>query len=172
LIIFDSDTTLYYNNYGQEILEWTNVLGVSQTPTTTSTNNPQTSYTRTTYGCAVIGYSAAGVGHTVPIHEAVDLAFFGITGANSGVPISGCPVTGTTTGTTTAVVTTTGGQTAIRTTVSPTTTANGAQQTHWGQVCFPLYEYDASLILGDLLVWGNWIFWTDYLRFSLHLHVL
>lgn len=33
----------------------------------------------TTYGTEVVGYSAAGVGHTVPVHETIDLAWFGIT---------------------------------------------------------------------------------------------
>lgn len=73
-----ADTTLAYPNYGEEIKEWTNVLGVSQTPTTTALNNPQSAYTKTTYGNVVVGYSAAGVGHTVPVHETVDLAWFGI----------------------------------------------------------------------------------------------
>src|ERR1700734_672734 len=43
-----ADGTLNYNNFGQEILQWTNVLGVSSTPTTTST--PQSGWTETTYG--------------------------------------------------------------------------------------------------------------------------
>lgn len=72
------DTTLYYPNYGEEIKEWTNVFGLSQTATTTTQNNPQSGYTKTTYGSEVVGYSAAGVGHTVPVHETVDLAWFGI----------------------------------------------------------------------------------------------
>jgi acetylxylan esterase len=29
-------------------------------------------------GTQVVGYSAQGVGHTVPIHETMDLAWFGI----------------------------------------------------------------------------------------------
>ncbi|KAE9402820.1 alpha/beta-hydrolase [Gymnopus androsaceus JB14] len=73
-----ADTTLYYPNFGEEIKEWTNVFGLSQTATTTTQNDPQSGYTMTTYGSQVVGYSAAGVGHTVPVHETIDLAWFGI----------------------------------------------------------------------------------------------
>ena len=83
-----SDTTLYYENFGQEILEWTDVLGVSQTATTTTQNDPQSGYTQTTYGDLVVAYSAANVGHTVPVHETVDLVWFGIT---AGTVIPGSP---------------------------------------------------------------------------------
>jgi acetylxylan esterase len=75
----NSDATLFYENFGEEIKEWTNVLGDSQTPSTTSLNNPQSGYTKTTYGNNVVAYSAEGVGHTVPVHETIDLAWFGIT---------------------------------------------------------------------------------------------
>ncbi|PSR94674.1 hypothetical protein PHLCEN_2v4406 [Hermanssonia centrifuga] len=86
-----ADTTLYYPNYEQEILEWTNVLGVSSTPSTTTLNDPQSGYTMTTYGSEVIGYSAEGVGHTVPVHETIDLAFFGITGGGPSSTSSAPP---------------------------------------------------------------------------------
>jgi acetylxylan esterase len=48
------------------------------------TNTPQSGYTQTIYGegttttAMLVGYSAQGVGHTVPVHESMDLAFFGI----------------------------------------------------------------------------------------------
>jgi hypothetical protein len=80
-----ADTTLNYNNFGQEILQWTNVLGVSSTPTTTST--PQSGWTQTTYGGSgamppVEGISIAGVGHVLPIEgegmEADAIAFMGL----------------------------------------------------------------------------------------------
>ncbi|KAF8831739.1 hypothetical protein HHX47_DHR1001211 [Lentinula edodes] len=74
-----ADETLLYPNYGEEIKQWTDVFGLSQTPTTTTQNDPQSGYTMTTYGTEVVGYSAAGVGHTVPVHETIDLAWFGIT---------------------------------------------------------------------------------------------
>jgi len=80
-----ADTTLNYNNFGQEILQWTNVLGVSSTPTTTST--PQSGWTQTTYGGSgatppVEGISIAGAGHVLPIEgegmEADAIAFMGL----------------------------------------------------------------------------------------------
>ncbi len=42
-----ADTTLSYVNFGEEIKQWTNVLGVSQTPTATDT--PASGWTRTRY---------------------------------------------------------------------------------------------------------------------------
>jgi poly(hydroxyalkanoate) depolymerase family esterase len=64
-----ADTTLYYNNFSQEILQWTNVQGVSQTPSYTDT--PQSGWTRTRYGgtgteSPVEGISVAGAGHVLP----------------------------------------------------------------------------------------------------------
>jgi acetylxylan esterase len=73
-----SDTTLAYPNFNEEVKQWTNVFGLSQTPSTTAQNNPQSGYTKTTYGSQVVAYSAQGVGHTVPTHETIDLQWFGI----------------------------------------------------------------------------------------------
>lgn len=129
-----ADTTLYYPNFAQELLEWTNVLNVSQTATQTLSNNPQASYTKTVYGDAsnpvVIGYSAQGVGHTVPVHESIDLDWFGITGAGSTTTQSTTTTSaGTTTTSAPATITTT------TTTSAPTTTSpTGALAQHWGQV--------------------------------------
>jgi acetylxylan esterase len=86
-----ADTTLNYNNFGQEILQWTNVLGVSSTPTTTST--PRSGWTETTYGGSgtmppVEGISIAGAGHVLPIAgtgmEADAISFFGLNNATQG----------------------------------------------------------------------------------------
>jgi acetylxylan esterase len=55
------------------------------TTSKTASNTPQSGYTQTIYGdgtsatAMLVGYSAQGVGHTVPVHESMDLAFFGIT---------------------------------------------------------------------------------------------
>ena len=43
-----TDTTLNYPNYGEEIKQWTNLHGVSPTPTIT--DSPQSAWTRTRYG--------------------------------------------------------------------------------------------------------------------------
>src|SRR4051812_14876852 len=65
-----ADTTLQYPNFGEEIKQWTNVLGVSQTPS--STDTPQPGWTRTRYGATgtqapVEAISVAGAGHSLPL---------------------------------------------------------------------------------------------------------
>ena len=64
-----ADPTLNYVNFGEEIKQWTNVLGVSQTPS--STDTPVSGWTRTRYdnsaGTAEVeAYSIAGAGHVLP----------------------------------------------------------------------------------------------------------
>ena len=77
-----ADATLFYANFGEEIKQWTNVLGVSQTASSTSTVNG--SWTHTTYGDAnnpmVDAYSIAGVGHSLPLSgmAAIAIHFFGL----------------------------------------------------------------------------------------------
>jgi acetylxylan esterase len=65
----DTDTTLAYPNFGEEIKQWTALHGLSQTPA--FTDHPQSSWTRTRYGstgtqATVEGISIAGVGHALP----------------------------------------------------------------------------------------------------------
>jgi len=75
------DATLFYENFGEEVKQWTDVLGDTQMPTTTTQNDPDSGYTHTSYGSGnVQAYSALNVGHTVPVHETIDLAWFGIAG--------------------------------------------------------------------------------------------
>ncbi len=87
-----ADTTLNYNNFGEEIKQWTNVLGVSQTPSSTGTVNG--SWTHTTYGSAtnpaVDAYSIAGVGHQLPLSgmAAIAIHFFGLDGSTPPPPSS------------------------------------------------------------------------------------
>ena len=97
-----ADPTLNYNNFGQEILQWTNVLGVSQTPS--STDTPQSGWTRTRYGgtgteSPVEGVSIAGAGHVLPEAgtgmEADAVAFMGLNNVSSSTPTP-TPTTGTT----------------------------------------------------------------------------
>jgi cellulase/cellobiase CelA1 len=82
-----TDTTLNYNNFGEEIKQWTNVLGVSQTPSSSTVINGN--WTHTTYGDAnnpqVDAYSIAGVGHALPQTgmAAVAVHFFGLDGSGS-----------------------------------------------------------------------------------------
>ncbi|MEU9360759.1 PHB depolymerase family esterase [Streptomyces sp. NPDC048301] len=84
-----TDTTLHYNNFGEEIKQWTNVLGVSQTPA--YTDQPQANWTRTRYGATgaqapVEAISLQGVGHSLPTAgmAAQAIAFFGLDGTDGG----------------------------------------------------------------------------------------
>jgi len=84
-----TDTTLQYPNFGEEIKQWTNVLGVSQTPS--STDTPQSGWTRTRYGgtgvnAPVEGISVANVGHNLPLAGQARMAiqFFGLDTAGGG----------------------------------------------------------------------------------------
>ncbi|MDT0546479.1 MULTISPECIES: extracellular catalytic domain type 1 short-chain-length polyhydroxyalkanoate depolymerase [Streptomyces] len=77
------DATLRYPNFGEAIKQWTNVLGVSQTPA--STDRPQTNWTRTRYGATgdrapVEAISVQGTGHSLPLAgmAARAITFFGL----------------------------------------------------------------------------------------------
>ncbi|MEU4693860.1 PHB depolymerase family esterase [Actinoplanes sp. NPDC023714] len=87
-----TDTTLHYNNFGEEIKQWTDVHGVSQTPVKTDT--PQSGWTRTWYGDTsaqppVQAISIAGVGHSLPMagQARMAISFFGL----DGTPVSPSP---------------------------------------------------------------------------------
>ncbi len=84
-----ADNVLFFPNFGEEIKQWTNVLGVSQTPSFTDT--PQSGWTRTRYGgtgvnAPVEAISLQGVGHSLPQggQAAMAIAFFGLDGATPG----------------------------------------------------------------------------------------
>ncbi|NUR58425.1 MAG: PHB depolymerase family esterase [Catenulispora sp.] len=84
-----ADTTLSYVNFGEEIKQWTNVAGVSQTPTTTS--YPQSGWTHTTYAdtsgvTQVDAYSIANTGHVLPQPgmAAAAVHFFGLDQSGGG----------------------------------------------------------------------------------------
>ncbi|MDG4818745.1 PHB depolymerase family esterase [Micromonospora sp. WMMD956] len=84
-----TDTTLSYVNFGEQIKQWTNVLGVSQTPV--STDYPQTSATRTRYGGTggtppVEAISFQGYGHSIPFDTAQAIRFLGFDVANPTTP--------------------------------------------------------------------------------------
>ncbi|WKU06827.1 PHB depolymerase family esterase [Micromonospora sp. HUAS LYJ1] len=86
-----TDTTLSYVNFGEQVKQWTNVLGVSQTPS--STDYPQTSATRTRYGGTggtppVEAISFQGYGHSIPFDAAQAVRFLGF---DSASPTTGPP---------------------------------------------------------------------------------
>jgi poly(hydroxyalkanoate) depolymerase family esterase len=89
-----ADTTLYYQNFGEEIKQWTNVFGLSQTPT--STDSPQSGWTRTRFADSsgnvdVEAYSIAGAGHVLPQTgmAAYAVHFFGLDSTGGGGSSSG-----------------------------------------------------------------------------------
>lgn len=97
------DTTLRYPNFGEEIKQWTDVLGAGQTPAATDT--PVSGWTRTRYGSTgdqapVEAISLQGVGHNLYANGMASraLTFFGLDGSGSTPqPQPGtCKVTATT----------------------------------------------------------------------------
>jgi acetylxylan esterase len=63
------DENVSYANFGEEIKQWTNVLGVTQAPVIT--DHPAPGWTRTAYGTSrddikVEAYSIRGAGHALP----------------------------------------------------------------------------------------------------------
>ena len=82
------DTTLSYVNFGEEIKQWTNVNGVSQTPTQSTTIGAETrtKYTNSSGQVRVEARSFAGYGHSIPIVEADAISFFGLDGTTTTPP--------------------------------------------------------------------------------------
>ncbi|KIM23821.1 carbohydrate esterase family 1 protein [Serendipita vermifera MAFF 305830] len=73
-----ADEILNYNNFGEEVKQWTNVSGVSTTPTNTVANYPLSGWTRYDYGPNVMGISAAGVTHDIAYQSNLILGWFGL----------------------------------------------------------------------------------------------
>ncbi|WP_238412572.1 extracellular catalytic domain type 1 short-chain-length polyhydroxyalkanoate depolymerase [Saccharothrix deserti] len=96
-----ADDTLRYPNFGEEIDQWTNVHGLSTTPT--STDSPQSGWTRTRYGTKVEAISMQGTGHNL---MGAGMALRAI--QFFGLDQSGGTTTTTTSTTTTTTTTTTG----------------------------------------------------------------
>jgi endo-1,4-beta-xylanase len=104
-----ADDTLRYPNFGEEIKQWTNLQGLSQTPS--ATDQPQSGWTRTRYGGTgtqppVEGISVQGAGHALPQSGMVPyaIAFLGLNSSGSG---TSTPTTTPTTTTTPPPTTTT-----------------------------------------------------------------
>jgi acetylxylan esterase len=91
-----NDDTLRYPNFGEQVKQWTNVHGLSQTPTFTDT--PQSGYTRTRYGgtggmAPVEAISMQGVTHSIPIDAAQVIRFFGLDSTTPTTPPTSSPPT-------------------------------------------------------------------------------
>jgi len=97
-----NDEALNYKNFGEEIKQWTNVNGLSQTPQ--YTDSPSAGATRTRYGgsgahAPVEAVSFQGVGHNLPVEEEEVIRFFKLdapadtdtnTGTDVNPPGGGC----------------------------------------------------------------------------------
>jgi acetylxylan esterase len=84
-----NDDILRYPNFGEQVKQWTNVHGLSQTPSFTDT--PQSGYTRTRYGgtggqAPVEAISMQGVTHNLPVDAAQVIRFFGLDGTTPTSP--------------------------------------------------------------------------------------
>jgi poly(hydroxyalkanoate) depolymerase family esterase len=76
-----ADMTISYNNMGEAIKEWTNVLGLSMTPT--ATDAPMSGYSRESWqnscGFTVLqAWTQQNGGHTTPIDPTAVISFFGL----------------------------------------------------------------------------------------------
>jgi acetylxylan esterase len=91
-----NDDILRYPNFGEQVKQWTNVHGLSQTPSFTDT--PQSGYTRTRYGgtggqAPVEAISMQGVTHNLPVDAAQVIRFFGLDGTVTPGPTTPGPTT-------------------------------------------------------------------------------
>ena len=83
------DTALSYPNFGEEIKQWTNLNGASQTPI--STDMPKSNWTRTRYansaGTVVVeAISEQGISHSLQVDEVAAIHFFGLDGSVTPTP--------------------------------------------------------------------------------------
>ncbi|WP_433268468.1 extracellular catalytic domain type 1 short-chain-length polyhydroxyalkanoate depolymerase [Micromonospora vinacea] len=93
-----NDTLVPYSLLQEAIEQWTNVFGLSQTPT--STDTPQANWNRRRYADSsgtvqVEAYSIQGAGHSLPSSgmAASALAFFGLTNPTTPPPTTPPPTT-------------------------------------------------------------------------------
>ncbi|KAF3931789.1 hypothetical protein ABW19_dt0205744 [Dactylella cylindrospora] len=126
------DTTLYYQNLVEANKQWSNVFGISFTRN--ETNTPLSGWTKMVYGDGTqyVAFSAANVGHNIPLREADCIAFWGLntSGPTSSTTTSTTATTSSRTTTTTSRTTTTTSRTTSSTT---TTTPSVAAVPKWGQ---------------------------------------
>ena len=88
-----ADNTINYNNMTEAIKEWTNVLGLSTTATTTDT--PMSGYTRDTWqnscGFTVLqAWTQQNGGHTTPVDAAAVISFFGLDKTGPDPQVAAC----------------------------------------------------------------------------------
>jgi len=93
----ESDTTISYNNTGESIKEWTNVLGLPMTPTSSDKSYKGAAATwdrqfwKNSCGYQVLeAWSAPGQGHSMTYEEAAMMAFFGLGASSTTDPEPDC----------------------------------------------------------------------------------
>jgi poly(hydroxyalkanoate) depolymerase family esterase len=73
------DDVLYFQNFEEEIKQWTDVHGVSRTPTATEPDTPEPDWTLTRYGDGQVeAIRAEGGPHNIAIHAEEVIHFFGL----------------------------------------------------------------------------------------------
>jgi acetylxylan esterase len=74
-----NDEVLNVQNFKEEIKQWTDVHGVSQTPTSTEPDTPQTGWTRTRYGNGQVeAVLEQGQPHNLQVIADEAIRFFGL----------------------------------------------------------------------------------------------
>jgi len=133
-----ADGLTVYALYGQQLAQWSNVLGVSVTRTLQ--NTPSSGWTETQYGdgSQLVGISLQGGGHIPPFQEVRVLTFFGLLGGTPNPTTTSRGAVVTTTGNTgpTTVITTTRITTRNTSQLDPVTTSGSdpvGTVPHWGQ---------------------------------------
>jgi acetylxylan esterase len=74
-----NDDVLFFANFGEEIEQWTDVAGVSETPTATEPDFLQPGWIRTTYGSGQVqAVQQTGQPHNLQIMAEQTIGFFGL----------------------------------------------------------------------------------------------
>ena len=89
-----ADMTINYNNQTEAIKEWTNVLGLSATPTSTdTTSTPGFTIEKWENSCAFTvleAHTQANGGHTTPINATSVIGFFGLDKTGPDPQVAAC----------------------------------------------------------------------------------
>jgi poly(hydroxyalkanoate) depolymerase family esterase len=89
-----ADTTLNYKNMAEDIKEWTNLLGLNETPAGTDTPKSGTTHQFWKNSCFTVyeTFALSGVGHAVPFDGNAVAAYFGLDKAGGQDPeTAACP---------------------------------------------------------------------------------
>lgn len=93
-----ADTTLNFKNLAEDVKEWTNLLGLSETPTGSDTPKSGTTHQFWKNACGYTVYETfalSGVAHAVPFDGNAVAAYFGLDGASTADPETAACSSGT-----------------------------------------------------------------------------